>query len=432
MALTKAAFDKIPTITDSATLEAWQECVLSMVGEFSLTATQYEDIEKRYETIGRIFDDPTDARLRGTTFFTQGSFLSRTVIKPPSGGEIDVDAIVWTPNASRMTASELYDAVFAELGAAVQTDRGVEKKNRCSRVLYADESPTFHLDVTPAINVFGNEGVDGVGRLFVPDCKAIEAGEEGWKPSAPKAFAEWLDKRSKQRILLRETHDSVALGKAEARVEPLPSKQQLDQFDPLRACIKLLKFHRERFFASRSDKDMRPISVLLTTLAAKAYERIAQQSFGHRLTAIEAIIAIIDELPNGFDQVPPQGKYQLANPVFQTENFAERWNDPGDGYKRVRAFKVWHEQIAIDIRLGQKAFDSKDAFVTEAAAAFGARGAKTMLERYLDEKAIENAPMPGLSEAAISSLQQGGALNRAFGIKSSKPKQDPEPLGQLG
>jgi len=434
VAISKEKFDSIPDLVDAGSLEAWQECVLAMVDEFSLTDTQYSTIEGRYETIGKIFENPRDARLQGTTFFPQGSFLSRTVIKPPSDGEVDVDAVVWTPNTAGMKASELFEAVHKELAARVRTEQGAVPKNRCVQIVYADEAPKFHLDVTPAINATGNANKDGVGRLNVPDRKAIAAGEPGWKPSAPKDFADWVDKKSKLKVqLAMEGYDSTFVRKAEARAEPLPSKEEIDEFDPLRATIKLLKFHRERFFADRTDAEFKPISVLLTTLATKAYERIVQRSFGRRYTPIDAIIAIIEELPKGFDEMPESGtKYRLCNPVFEQENFAERWNDASGGTRRAAAFRAWHEQITRDIKLGQKAFSSKDEFAREASAAFGARGAKVALEGIIDRRVAQNETVPGLSQAVISSMTQGSALQQVFGIGSGTPKQETKPLGQLG
>ena len=432
MALTQKAFDSLPDIVDPSTREAWGDCVLAMVDEFSLTDTQYAQIEGRYETIGAIFSAPHDPRLRGCTFFTQGSFMSRTVIKPPSDGEIDVDAVVWCPSDHELDSAELYEAVFDELNQRVRTSRGLERKNRCVRVLYADEAPTFHLDVTPARNAFGNREADGVGKLVVHDIKAFQASGNGWKPSAPKAFADWLEEKSLLRVRLRKAFESASMDMAEGKVEPLPTKEELDQFDPLRAAIKLFKFHRAQYFSGRANAKFQPISVLLTTLAAKAYQRVAQRSFHQSLTPIEAITAIVDELPKGFDLPSDSEPHRLCNPVYETENFAERWNDPQDGEKRVSAFRDWHQQLSRDIRLGQKAFGSDKEFINEAAEAFGTHGAKALLGRIITEKFKSGAAVPGLSETAAAALAHNGALETVFGIGSSKPKQEPEGLGQLG
>lgn len=432
MSITKSRFDSIPDSTDDSRLGAWEECILKIVDDFSLTARQYQLIEGRYATIARIFEDPDNPDLADSTFFTQGSFLTHTVIKPPSGGDIDVDAVVWSPNHARLSAEELFDAVHEELDDRVRTEQGVEAKNRCIRVLYADETPSFHLDVTPAVNSAGNEQSNGQGKLCVPDKKAIRAGGEGWKPSAPKEFAKWVDDSSKLQIVLRKALDSTFTRDIRAGTEPLPDKADLDRFDPLRATIKLLKFHREKFFDGRRDAEFKPISVLLTTLAGKAYAAVAARSVGQPMTPIQAIIAIIDELPRQFDEATSTVRFRLCNPTFRTENFAERWNDVADGAKRVEAFGVWHRQIQMDIRLGLKAFDSREEFTRSVSDAFGVRGTQAMLDSLLESAANSGFPVAGLSAAAIQALIQPSALAKGLGIGTSRPQQNVASLGRLG
>lgn len=433
MSITKSKFESLPDLDGSRQYEAWEDCVLKIVSEFSLTPTQYEQIEGRYSTITKIFESPRNPDLDGAHFFNQGSFLTRTVIKPPSGGEVDVDAVVWMPNKSRLSAQQVFDAVFNELDTRVRTEQGVEPKNRCSRVHYADENPTFHLDVTPAVNAFGNNSEKGEGRLAVPDREAIQAGDgDGWKASAPKLYADWVNDSSEFEIRLVRKALAICADSARGTSEPLTDKAELDRFDPLRATIKLIKYHREKFFADRSDQKFRPISVMLTTLACKAFRAVATRSNSASLTAMQAIIAIIDELPQHFDESKPGARWRLCNPVYQTENFAERWNDQDGGEDRVKAFKVWHEQIKMDIRLGLKAFDSKNEFTETVAAAFGARGTQAMLNSVVDSAVAQRQAVVGLSAAAIQNLAQPGAVNRVFGVGTGRPKQQTEPLNRLG
>jgi hypothetical protein len=434
MSIAKAKFDALPDLGEEDQYEAWEDCVLKIVDQFSLTAKQYEEIEGRYSTIGEIFLNPRNAALDGAHFFTQGSFLTRTVIKPPSCGEIDVDAVVWLPNKDRLDADEVFDAVHDELKERVRTERGVEPKNRCTRVLYADENPTFHLDVTAAVNAFGNDGESGEGKLAVPDRKAIEAGEgDGWKPSAPKLFADWVNESAEFKVtLLRKAQVALCADSATGTREPLPSKELLDRFDPLRATVKLLKYHREKFFAERTDEEFKPISVLLTTLACRAYRSVATRSTSRSMTAMEAIIAIVDEMPNHFDAPTATVPRRLCNPAYKTENFAERWNDAKDGARRVKAFQEWHAQIRMDIRLGLKAFDSTKEFTTSVVAAFGTRGTQAMLDQDLDSAISRGGSVMGLSAAAINDAKQPSAVDRMFGVGTNRPRQEPEPLKRLG
>ncbi|MCH9829001.1 MAG: nucleotidyltransferase [Gammaproteobacteria bacterium] len=434
MSIPKATFDSLPDIDDPQSFAAWEETVLSLVDQFSLTQTQYELIEGRYNTVAGIFEAPHDPRLNGVHFHPQGSFLTRTVIKPPSAGEIDVDGIAWSPDGD-LKAIDLYDAVHEELNSRVRTDREVARKNRCSRIEYADESPSFHMDVTPAINAFGNvEGKNGDGKLMVPDLKEIEFGRTGYKPSAPKLYATWVnDSAEKYSIVLKRAYaaESHTRDAVTGSSEPLPDKEVLDHFDPLRACIKLLKFHREKFFAGHTDADFRPISVLLTTLACKAYRKIATASMSTPLSPMNAIIAIVDALPAQFDNGPSGGEWKLSNPVLTTENFAERWNEQKDGHRRKRAFSEWHAQIKMDVRLGLKGFPSPEDFTRTVVEAIGVRGASSKVENILNRELASGGPVFGLSMEAIDNAVSASAASRVFGIGRERPRQDPEPPRRL-
>lgn len=105
---------------------------------------------------------------------------------------------------------------------------------------------------------------------------------------------------------------------------------------PLQLAIQILKRHRDIYFAD--SVEIKPISVILTTLAAHAYDNET------RLAA--ALISIVDRMTDFIET--RKGIKWIANPSHPTENFADRWvEDPA----RQDAFYSWHAVVSADIAL---------------------------------------------------------------------------------
>lgn len=193
---------------------------------------------------------------------------------PSDLGTIDADAIVWLPHAKGVDAGRVLNAIekrFKE-GSRVQGD--IQQLRRGVRIVYADQNPGFHIDVTPARACFWNEQDNGLGMLEVPDR------ELGWKASSPIPYSDWLHHASSREIMLES---SVALNKSfatadSASQDPLPEYGDYQKEDPLRASIKLLKRHRDEWAIRTKNEKNRPISAVITTLATHAYLDVVKQS----------------------------------------------------------------------------------------------------------------------------------------------------------
>lgn len=403
---------------------SWEELLLDIVERISLTSSQYERINQHYEAVGDILKTSSRLELQDACVFPQGSILSRTVVRPLSDGEVDVDAVAWLPNAKHLGSMGVFRAVHEELEARTRTANGVEAKNRCIRVLYADENPKFHMDITPAVNADGNVKESGHGPLSVPDRSV-----EDWKPSNPRGFADWLDKQSRTSIrILKALNEAVFAERAD--VEPLPTEREINGFDPLRACIKLMKRHRDQFFSNRIEKDFKPISVLITTLAGKAYEIVAQESADKALSPMQAILRIVDLMPACFDKPTDREAWVLKNPVDDGENFAEKWNKEP---RLIEAFTQWHGQLKMDVRLGLVNFPRAAEFSESVASAFG-YGTQTIVSDHVERALKAGRAVPGLLASNVEQAKHDSAVGKVFGLSKSatnKPAR-PEPLERLG
>ena len=112
---------------------------------------------------------------------------------------------------------------------------------------------------------------------------------------------------------------------------------------PLQQAIQLLKRHRDTMF--KDNEDSKPISVIITTLAAKAYS--GESDLASSLTNILSRMG--DHINGAVPLVP--------NPVNPAEDFADKWYDADSAkYKLKENFDKWLYQARADF----KALCSKD------------------------------------------------------------------------
>ena len=91
------------------------------------------------------------------------------------------------------------------------------------------------------------------------------------------------------------------------------------------------------------DDAERPISVIITTLAAYAYRG--------QTNVLEALIDVIDRMHLYIEQKQDKqtGAYYrfIGNPVNPTENFADRWRDTP---AKESKFNDWLKKVKLDIK----------------------------------------------------------------------------------
>ncbi len=415
-----------PSRRTSAQEDAWEQLLLEIVEAVSVPASEYQRIESHYNAISEILVEPVDPALADGHVFPQGSFLTRTVVRALGNGEIDVDAILLLRETS-LSPRNLLESLHAELEARARTQGSIERRNRCVTVHYADESLPAHLDVTPAIPSDGNSDDEGWGPLEVPDYKQAE-----WHPTNPRDFADWFNDISQTSIMIAQGPVAFTEARKRAETEQLPSHEAINAFDPLRATVKLMKRHRDAFRERLGADVPVPISVVITTLAAKAYKEVATLSQQQPLTALQAIREIIARMPNQFDQDGRTGlPWKLCNPRRPAENFAEKWNrDPA----YAAMFARWHGELANAVGLGFVEFSEERDFEQAVLTAFGPE-ARKRTRSFLLEQAGAGQALPGLAGPTADRLRKAGAVDTVFrGLAVAEPSEaaQPKSLGRLG
>jgi len=309
--------------------------VLDKIGsKLDITKAQYETAKKRYEAVGKWLAEGeycltggSKVCLRDGEIYPQGSIRLATTVKPIGQGEFDVDLVFFSPNVSTydIDPSELNRLIGERLRANADYKRMMEdspnngRLKRGWRITYADE---FHLDITPSINNHTEKN----NSELVPDRKL-----QDWKSSNPKDYAVWFDERSKQVPSLNYLGldmDSVTM--ESHQVTDFPKDEEMKPL--LKRYVQILKRHRDEMF---KNKDHKPISIIITTLATHAYNKcVSSNTYTNELDLLTDIIKI---MPDFIEE--NEGHYKILNPTTEFENFAERWNEVPI---KKRTFDAWH------------------------------------------------------------------------------------------
>ncbi len=316
----------------------------------------YEKAEKRYKDLGEWFGRK-EARCQkfDPHIYAQGSFRFGTVIRPvDEDGEYDLDmgcrlrTGVTKLTHTQQQLKELVGADLEDYRVARGIQEEKEEKHRCWRLKYAD-TLKFHLDTVPSIpesmerRRLIQEAIVRTGAP--PDLAMVVASLTGaitdnrlwnyriihevWRLSNSEGFARWFEFRMK---LAKALMESRALQARAAKVDDLPIYRWKS---PLQRCVQLLKRHRDIMFMD--DPDGKPASIIITTLAARAYRGEAEIA-----DTLETILSSMGILVNS--SAP-----RVPNPVNPAEDFADRWTDPASQENNLEVkFWKWLRQAQID------------------------------------------------------------------------------------
>lgn len=322
--------------------------------KIELTETQAALAADRYGTIGKWLGDGEHALLADATIYAQGSARLRTTVRPVRRLEYDIDLICALPHTGpELPVADVYRLVGDRLREHATFREMLEPINRGWRLNYANE---FHLDITPAVpdTTLGN------GAVLVPDREL-----KTWKESHPKGYAAWFDGIA----AIEALHVPHGRRLLKADVEPLP--EDVPFRGPLRRIVQVMKRHRDNVYLAKPSAELcnAPISIIITTLAAHAFQRVARQAI--YADEFDLLQAVVRTMP-AFIMFGADGALWVPNPVNPYENFAEKWNAHPE---RATAFREWHGRFQHDA----------DAL----AAATGLDEVKRMLARILgDETAV--------------------------------------------
>lgn len=280
--------------------------LLDRIGsKLQLSTTSYSLAEDRYVTIGKYLRADGALHRLKPWIYPQGSLRIGTTVRPKGRTEFDLDLVcLFLADPSEFPNPTVLLDMVEERFRESETYRWmVERKNRCIRINYAND---FHMDILPACPL-PQAALHGEHAVVVPDCDA-----DDWGHSNPKGYALWFESTAEE-----------AVRQLKRNIEALPTQQDYEDLATLKRVVQLLKRNRDVALDSIRER-RRPISIVLTTLAARHYRGGSSVS--------DAILEILDgillEIANA-----GMNRIVVLNPTNSREDLSERWDVDPDAYR---------------------------------------------------------------------------------------------------
>ncbi|PHQ34368.1 nucleotidyltransferase [Rhodopirellula bahusiensis] len=293
-----------------------------IAADLDITREQYEDAVVKYRDVGEHLgaeDSPLQSAY--PVIYPQGSFRLGTMVKPyVDSDEFDIDLVCHLNlKKESVTQAELKKRIGNRLKDRSDLKKILKESRRCWLLDYPEQ---FHMDVLPAI-----PNLDRLPNgILLTDTEL-----RYWQHSSPKDYADWFMER--QEVILLEKMATYA-ERYQMSIEDVPEFDR-ELKTPLQRTVQLLKRHRDIYFAG--DLCNRPVSMVITTLAARAY--------GNQGDLYDALDTITDRMTD-FIEKRENGEWWVENPVNEDENFADKWNDYPE---RRDAFFHWLKVVRQDV-----------------------------------------------------------------------------------
>jgi hypothetical protein len=361
-----------------------------------LTETQHKKAKSSYEAVGDWLEASEHPQLTKASIYPQGSIKIGTTVRPLGSDEFDVDLVCFVPNVSSQTPpGELKKLVGDRLKShGTYSKPGMlEEKPRCWRLNYSGD---FHMDITPSIH---NPTCLYNGEL-VPDKRMSE-----WKASNPKGYAAWFEKHAvlQPAFVINEAQ----FAELKKSVEAFPEQETFKSI--LKRCVQLFKRHRDIYFENKNrNSELAPISVILTTLAAKSYGYCVNK--GAYETEFDFLLDVLREMPKFIETQNTSGRteYFVMNETTDGENFAEKWNQ--DEGQLANSFFQWREAALAEIEQFMM-ISGLDKLSESFTKAFGKNVTDRAMNGALDEvnKARDNKMLKISSAVGVVAGGSGGS-----------------------
>ena len=376
----------LSTVTPTKKAESLLE---ALAASLEISPSRYEAAERSYKSVGDWLDRPQSIFAgKGVTVYPQGSFRLGTVIPPHNeDGHYDLDVVCEIEmDKLELTQKQLKEKLGYEVAAYAKAHSMTEptEARRCWTLNYADGAQ-FHMDILPALP-------DGRRQKLLAEAAGLRAESlykalaitcwfdenynrrtNDWPGSNPKGYSDWF--RERMKVVFNARREAMRLNEVRASVEEIPEYRVTT---PMQSAIKILKRHRDMRFTG--DEELRPISIILTTLGALAYNQ--------ETTIFGALFGILSRMESHIKL--RNGVHWIENPADPRENFADKWEETPE---KKDAFYDWLQTAKEDFALAANA-RYEDEFIDVLAPRMGrslveaaARSVRPTTGQYLVEAA---------------------------------------------
>lgn len=323
--------------------------IFETLGEsLDITKEQYDNLTQSYRAVGTFLDnDPAFADYKPLVS-PQGSLRLGTIIQPinPSD-DLDVDLVYRLSEKNPWwSQKDLKDKVGERLkGSDRYSPMLKEEGRRCWTLLYRDNSDNpkekYHMDILPSVadskydervtrlfsESFSEQTIDQISvRITDKESEnyATATQIEKWLKSNPDGYALWFAGRCKEDASVKLLAEAV-----------VPIEKYSRDKTVLQRIVQILKRHRDMMFSN--DTDNKPISIIITTLAARAYK--GEQDL------VAGLYNVVNNLEKSIIK-NDNGEDVISNPVNPEENFADKW--PSHPIRHDNFYK-WLDAVKKDV-----------------------------------------------------------------------------------
>ena len=315
----------------------------------------YEKAEKRYKDLGEWLQRKESTCVDfDPHVFPQGSFRLGIANRPYKDEEYDLDMGCNLRRAitkDKVTQEQLKQLIGNELEwyrTARNIKEDLAEKKRCWRLEYADDL-SFHMDIVPCIpesdDVRDVLKARMVGTTHLEDDLAKDVSAlavsitdntapgyrsrtKEWRISNPEGYARWFETRMRTASEFLTERELLF----KASIDTLPYYKWKT---PLQLSVQLMKRHRDTMF--KDNEECKPISVIITTLAARAYRGESD--------VVAALSNILDTMEYYINESAPL----VPNPVNPAEDFADKWHSEKHSHLKLKNnFSRWLIQARAD------------------------------------------------------------------------------------
>lgn len=276
----------------------------------------FKEAEEEYSYLGDWINKKIDEEYipYAVDIYPQGSMALGTVVRPLlAKGESDTFDLDWVLAfrddyglSPREMKCEIVQSWLQDyLNRFGYRNGQIEEKRRCWHVENNDH-PGFHTDVVP--------GYVKAEMLQITDKNEVNS-IYSYIPSNPKGYQEWFFKRCEiRKHALHEAYEREF--RADAKIERL-KRNKLKT--PLQKAIQILKRYRDVQFQSVDEEEhIKPISIIITTLAATFYE--------NEDSIFATIESFLQKAESYIESNKTVNGYFIADPSNKSENLADKWN----------------------------------------------------------------------------------------------------------
>jgi hypothetical protein len=362
------------------------ELLATSIADFDVPFDVYERAVTRYQALGNWLadhwgDDPEDG-----VVYPQGSIRLGTMVAPiTDGAEYDVDLVCRRDIAEESTTQKELKAdvgggVAGFVASGPEGDPRQREGKRCWTLNYPGEP--FHMDGLPAVP----DTEAAPNGILLTDRELIH-----WQPSNPVGFADWFYKQME-----REFAEARSVLAKQMDVEEVPAWYVKTT---LQRTVQALKRHRDIYFVDAPEN--RPASIIITTLAARAYPGTG--------SLYDVLLAVTKKMPTLVEN--REGVWWVANPVQPLENFADRWRSKPGSAER---FFDWMTQVQADFgSIGEER--GLDRVLTKVAKSFGEGPARNAGAAFgIELRDARDAGRLGMAAGT-------GTLGAALGTRTTRP-----------